>query len=335
MERSTVGALALLAGLATVLASVQTSSAQTSSAQNWPSRFVTLVVPFGPGSATDIAARILAPRLSELLGQQVVIEDIGGAGGTIGVSRVAKALPDGYQVVLGAVDTFAQSQSLFKNPPYNSVADFIPVALAMEQPLLLTVKQDLPVNNLREFAAYVRTNQARMQFGSSGVGSAPHLACFQLTAAIGASVTHVPYRASAPALQDLIAGRLDFYCPIAVAAIPQIGNKALKALAILTRERSALLPDLATAKEQGFDGVDGYYWMGFFFPKGTPDPIVKTLNAAIDGTLDSEVVQARLRDLGTTVVARERRSADYLRQFLDSEIAKWAATMKASGVTPQ
>jgi tripartite-type tricarboxylate transporter receptor subunit TctC len=321
--------------LALLVGGTVPASAQTSSTQSWPTRFITLIVPFGPGSASDIVSRLLAPRLSEALGQQVVVEDIGGAGGTIGVSRAAKAPPDGYTVVLGAIDTFAQSQSLFKNPPYNSVADFTPVALALEQPLVLTVRKDLPAANLQEFAAYVRANQSSMQFGSSGVGSAVHLACFQFTAAVGATVTHVPYRGSAAALQDLIAGRLDFYCPIAVAAIPQIESKAMKALAILTRERSSLLPDLATAKEQGFDGIDGYYWMGFFLPRGTPDAIVKTLNAAIDVTLDTAAVQARLRDLGTTVVARERRSSAYLQQYLESEITKWADTMKAGGVTPQ
>ena len=320
---------------ASICIAAGSASAQTSATQNWPTRFVTLIVPFGPGSASDTISRLLAPRLSEILGQQVVVENMGGAGGTIGAARAAKASADGYTMVLGAIDTFAQSQSLFKNPPYNSVADFAPVALALEQPMVLTVKYDLPVASLREFAGYVRTHQAKLQFGSAGVGSAVHLACFQFTAAIGATVTHVPYRASAPALQDLIAGRLDFYCPIAVAAIPQIEGKALKALAILTRERSPLMPDLPTAKEQGFDGIDGYYWMAFFFPKGTPDAIVRTLNAAIDTTLDTPALQARLRDLGTTVVTRERRSPGYLQQYLASEIAKWADAMKAGGVTPQ
>ena len=304
-------------------------------AQDWPTRFVTLIVPFGAGSASDIVARILVPRMSEVLGQQVVIENIGGAGGNIGVTRAAKAQPDGYQMVLGAVDTFAQSPSLFKTPPYNPATDFTPVGLALEQPLVLTVKKELPVTNLKEFAAYVKANQAKMQFASSGVGSAVHLACAQIISAIGANVTHVPYRSSAPALQDVVAGHIDFYCPIAPAAISLIANKSLKALAILTRERSPLLPDLATAKEQGFEGLDGYYWMGFFFPKGTPDPIVKKLNEAVSAALDTPNVQERLRELGTTVVSRDRRSPAYLQKYVESEGTKWAATIKASGITPQ
>ena len=304
-------------------------------AQDWPTRFVTLIVPFGPGSASDIVARILVAPISEALGQQVVVENIGGAGGNIGVSRAAKAAPDGYVMVLGAVDTFAQGPSLFKTPPYNPVTDFTPAGLAVEQPLVLTVKKNLPVDNLKEFATYLKANHAKMQFASSGVGSAVHLACSQINHAVGVTVTHVPYRSSAPALQDLIAGHLDFYCPLAVAAIPLIKNQSLKALAILTQERSPLLPDLPTAKEQGFEGMDGYYWMGFFFPKGTADPIVQKLNKAINVALDTPPVQARLRELATTVVARDRRSPAYLQKYVESEIAKWAATIKASGITPQ
>ena len=155
-----------------------------------------------------------------------------------------------------------------------------------------------------------------MQFGSAGVGSAAHLACFQFTSAIGVTVTHVPYRSSAPALQDLLAGRLDFYCPLAVAGIPLIQNKSAKALAVLTQDRSPLLPDLPTAKEQGIAGIDGYYWMGFFFPKGTPDAIVKKFNAALNVALDKPDVQSRLRTLATTVVPPDRRSPDYLQKYL-------------------
>jgi tripartite-type tricarboxylate transporter receptor subunit TctC len=304
-------------------------------AQDWPTRFITMIVPFGTGSASDTVARIMAPRLSEVLGQQIVVENVGGAGGNIGTTRAAKAAPDGYTMVMGAIDTFAQSQSMFKNPTYDSIADFVPAGLIVEQPMLLTIRKDLPAQNLKELAAYVKANQASMQFASAGVGSAVHLACYQFTAAVGATVTHVPYRSSAPALQDLIAGRIDFYCPIAPAAVPLMENKTAKMLAVLTQERSPLLPDMPTAKEQGFDGIDGYYWMAFFFPKGVPQPIVKKLNDAINVTLDTPAVQERLRTLLTTVVPPERRSTAYLETYLASEIKKWAAIMKAGGVVPQ
>jgi tripartite-type tricarboxylate transporter receptor subunit TctC len=319
----------------TIAFGVASSCALSAGAQEWPTRVISLVVPFGPGSGTDVVARIIAARTSEILGQQIIVENVGGAGGVIGVSRVAKADPDGYHLVLGAVDTFAQSQTLFKNPAYNSVTDFTPVGLAVEQPLLLIVRKDLPVNDLKEFAAYVKANQSKMQFGSAGVGAAPHLACFQLTSIIGATVTHVPYRGSAPAMQDIIAGNLDYYCPLAVGAIPLLKGNSIRALAILTHDRSPILPDLQTAKEQGFDFTDGYYWMGFFFPKGTPEPIVSKLNAALAVALDTASVQSRLREFGATVVAPERRSPAYLRKFVDTEITKWGSIMKAGGVVPQ
>ena len=301
-------------------------------AQGWPNRFVTLVVPFGAGSGSDTVSRIISTRMSEELGQQVIIENVGGAGGIIGVGRVAKAAPDGYQMVLGAVDTFAQSQTLLKTPPYNSATDFAPVGLAMEQPLVVITRKELPAGTLQEFAAYMKANHGRMQFGSGGVGSGPHLACTQLTVIFGAPVAHVPYRGSAPAIQDMIAGNLDFYCPLAAGVMGLIENKSVKALAILTRERSPLLPELPTAVEQGVNGIDGTYWIGFFLPKGTPEPIVTKLGAAINAALDTPAVQARLREVGTTVVAPERRSPAYLQKFVETEIASWATTIKASGI---
>lgn len=304
-------------------------------ADGWPVRVVTLMIPFGAGSGSDIVGRILAAKTSEALGQQMIVEDLGGAGGTIAVSRVAKAAPDGYEVVLGAVDTFAQSQYLFKEPPSNSVADFEPVGLAVEQPLLLVVRNDLPASNLKEFAAYLKANQAKMKFGSAGIGAAPYLACSMLTAAIGAIATHVPYRSAAPALQDMIRGDIDYYCPLSISVSGLIDSKSVKPLAILTHDRSPLFPDLPTAREQGFDVVDGYYWMGMFAPKGTPAPVVATLNAALGSALNDATVQTRLRDASATVVAPERRSSAYLKDYLASEIAKWAAIMKASNVPQQ
>ena len=321
LARSALAALVALCSLATAARS-----------QGFPSRLVTIVTPFGAGSATDTVARILAARMSEDLGRQLIVENIGGAGGMLGVSRVAKAAPDGYTVVLGAADSFAQSQTLYKKPLYNSIADFDPVALAVEQPLLLIIRKELPPNDLKEFVVHVKANNSRMQYGSAGVGSAPHLVCSQITTAIGAPVPHVPYRSSAPALQDLIAGTLDFYCPLAAAAAPLIDAKTVKAVAMLTKERSQLFPNLATAAEQGLAGIDGYYWMGIFAPKGTPADAIARLNRAVSATLDTPAVQARLRDVGTTVVARERRTPAYLAQFLDSEIKTWADTINKSGV---
>lgn len=304
-------------------------------AQDWPTRPITLVIPFGPGSGTDLVARNLATPLGERLGQPIVVQNAGGAGGLIGVSRVAKAAPDGYELVVGSLDTFAQSPSLRKQPPYDPVKDFVPAGLAVVQPIILVVRKDLPVSNMREFADYVKANGAKMQFGSAGVGTANHLVCHELTKAIGGNVAHISYRGSAEAMTDLIAGHLDYYCALAISVASFIKSNTLKPIAVLTRERSPILPDLPTAKEQGFDFGDFYYWMGLFFPKDTPAPIVAKFNAALNWTLDRPDLQARLRDAATTVVPPERRSTDYLRGFLASEIKSWGEAIKASGVEPQ
>jgi tripartite-type tricarboxylate transporter receptor subunit TctC len=321
----------LLAAVAAV-AAIATGSA---AAQDWPTRPITLVIPFGPGSGTDLVARNLAAPLGERLGQPVVVQNAGGAGGLIGVSRVAKAAPDGYELVVGSLDTFAQSPSLRKQPPYDPVKDFVPAGLAVVQPIILVVRKDLPVANMREFADYVKANGAKMQFGSAGVGTANHLVCYELTKAIGGNVAHISYRGSAEAMTDLIAGHLDYYCALAISVASFIKSNTLKPIAVLTRERSPILPDLPTAKEQGFDFGDFYYWMGLFFPKDTPAPIVAKFNAALSWTLDRPDLQARLREAATTVVPPERRSTDYLRGFLASEIKSWSEAIKASGVEPQ
>jgi tripartite-type tricarboxylate transporter receptor subunit TctC len=327
MLRRRLGVLALMSAIATA------SLAQLAHAQSWPTRPLTLVVPFAAGAASDTLARILAARLSEILGQQVIIENIAGAGGMTGVARVAKAAPDGYQLVLGGVDTFAMNQTLYKKPLYNAAADFEPVALVVGQPLILVARNELPASNLQEFKAYAKANQAKMQYGSAGTGSGSHLACAWLNAAVGVEVTHLPYRGSPPAMQDLIAGRIDYFCALAAAAMPQLAGNSMKAIAIMTRERSPLLPDLASAHEQGLTDFDCYFWSGFFLPKGTPAAIVQKLHDATVEALDTPAVQERLRTVGVTVVAPDRRSPDYLRRYVASETEKWAATIKAAGVS--
>jgi tripartite-type tricarboxylate transporter receptor subunit TctC len=316
--------LGALAGLLLLPAALQ--------AQSWPSRPVTMVVPFAAGGPMDTVGRILAPRLSELLAHQVIIENVGGGGGTIGSTRVAKAPPDGYQFVLGNVGTHAVSQTLFKNPPYSSATDFAPVALIADLSLVLVARKDLPAGTLPEFIAHAKANQAKMQFGSAGPGSATHLGCVLLNAAIGINVTHIPYRGGAPAMQDLIAGRIDYLCIDTPIVIPQIESGALKAIAILSRERSSSLPALPSAHEQGLSNFEASNWSAFFLPKGTPAPIVAKLNDATVAAANAPAVQQRLKDNGIDLVAPDRRSPDYLAKFVESEIAKWAGPVKAAGV---
>jgi len=291
-----------------------------------------MVVPYVAGGATDIVARILSPRLSEVLHQQVIVENVGGAGGMTGTSRVAKAAPDGYQFVLGNVGTHAQNQTLYKNPSYNAATDFAPVALLVDQPMVLVARTTLPVNNLAEFIAYGKANADKMQYGSAGTGSATHLACALFNAAAGLKITHVPYRGGGASIQDLMAGRIDYHCLNAASAVGYIENKTVKAIAVLTKERSPALSNLASVNEQGLTGFNADNWLAFFFPKNTPVPIVKALHDAAIATITTPAVVARLKEIGVDVVAPERRSPEYLQQFVESQIKKWAEAIKASGV---
>jgi tripartite-type tricarboxylate transporter receptor subunit TctC len=304
----------------------------TATAQQYPARPVTMVIPFAAGGPTDVLGRVMAQRMSEILGQQVVVENVTGAGGMTGSKRVATAQPDGYQFVLGTVGTHAQGQSLYKNPAYNAATDFAPVALVAEVPIALIARKDLPVKDFKEFVAYAKANQGKMQFGSAGAGSATHLGCVLINSALGTNITHVPYRGTGPAMQDLQGGRIDFLCEIISTAKPQVDAGAVKGLAIMTKERSPVLPDLPTAAEQGTD-LEAYTWNAIFLPKGTPEPIVKKLQEAAVQAMDTPAVKERLQGLGANIVAPDRRSPDYLDKFVKSEIDKWAAPIKASGVT--
>jgi tripartite-type tricarboxylate transporter receptor subunit TctC len=264
-----------------------------------------MVYPFAPGGLGDVLGRILAPGLSEFLGQPVIIENVGGAGGMTGSARVAKAAPDGYQFVLATAGTHSANQSLYKHPLYDAATDFAPVALLVEQPMVLMARPNLPVNNLSEFIAYTKANQAKMQFGSPGAGASSHIACVVLNHFIGVDPTHVPYRGAALAMQDLVGGRIDYQCEQIVTAKPQIDGGSIKGLAILIKERSPVLPNLPTALEQGFD-IQTYAWTALFLPKRTPDAIVQTLNNAVVQALHTPAIRTRIVDLGSTVVSDER-----------------------------
>jgi tripartite-type tricarboxylate transporter receptor subunit TctC len=292
-----------------------------------------MVVPFAAGGPADTVARILSPGLSDLLGQQVIVENVGGSGGMVGSARVAKVSPDGYQFVLGNVGTHAANQTFYKNPLYNAASDFTPVILVAQTPLVLLARKDLPADNLQEFIAYARKNHAKMQFGSGGPGSASHLACVLLNAAIGVITTHVPYRGASLAMQDLIAGRIDYQCPDSPIAIPFVESKQVKALAILTRDRSASLPGQASAHEQGLTNFDAANWFAVFLPKGAPAGVVQKLHTATATTMDNPAVQARMHEIGADLTAAGRRSPDSLQKFIEAEIQKWAGPIKASGIS--
>ncbi|MFZ0839100.1 MAG: tripartite tricarboxylate transporter substrate-binding protein [Xanthobacteraceae bacterium] len=300
-------------------------------ADDYPSRPITMVIPFAAGGPTDVLGRVVADRMSQLLGQQVVVENVGGAGGMTGVQRVAQSPPDGYTIVLGTVGTHAQNQTLYKRPLYNAATDFTPVALMAQVPLVLIARKDLPVNNLQEFIAYAKANQSKMSFGSAGAGSATHLGCVLLNAAMGVDIQHVPYRGTGPAMQDLAAGRIDYLCEIVTTALPQIQGGTVKPIAMLSLDRSPVLPNLPTANESGLPKFEAYTWNAIFLPKGASREIVNKLNTVIVETMKTPVVKDRLQGLGVMIVPPEKETPEYLDQFVKSEIEKWAAPIRASG----
>jgi len=291
-----------------------------------------MIIPFAAGGPTDLLGRLVAQRMSEILGQTIVVENVGGAGGMAGSKRVADAKPDGYTFEIGTVGTHAQNQSLYEHPLYNSVTDFTPVALIAEVPIVLIARKDLPVGNFKEFVAYAKANQDKMHFGSGGAGAASHLGCVVLNSAMGTNITHVPYKGGVLAMQDVIAGRMDFECEIMTTVKSHIDAGDVKALAILNETRSPVEPNLPTAVEQGLD-VKAYTWNAMFLPKGVQPAIVSKLNSAVVQAMKTPAVRDRLQSFGAQIVSDDRATPDYLAGFVKSEIAKWEAPIKASGVT--
>ena len=301
-------------------------------AQIFPDRTLTMVIPFAAGGPTDVLGRVMAQRMGEILGQTVIVENIGGAGGMNGGKKVADSKPDGYTMLLGTVGTQAQGQTLYKHPLYNALSDFTPVALIADVPIVLIVRKDLPVNNFKDFVTYAKANASKMQFGSAGAGSATHLGCVVLNTAMGTDIVHVPYKGTGPAMQDLIGGRIDYLCEIISTAKPQIDGGRVKALAIMTKERSPVQPNLPTTLEQGLD-VQAYTWNAIYLPKGAPADVVKKLNEAAIAAMTTPAVRDRLESIGAMVVAPDRRSPEYLGKFTADEIKKWEAPIKSSGVS--
>ena len=301
-------------------------------AQIFPDRTLTMVIPFAAGGPTDVLGRVMAQRMGEILGQTVIVENIGGAGGMNGGKKVADSKPDGYTMLLGTVGTQAQGQTLYKHPLYNALTDFTPVALIADVPIVLIVRKDLPVNNFKDFVTYAKANASKMQFGSAGAGSATHLGCVVLNTAMGTDIVHVPNKGTGPAMQDLIGGRIDYLCEIISTAKPQIDGGRVKALAIMTKERSPVQPNLPTTLEQGLD-VQAYTWNAIYLPKGAPADVVKKLNEAAIAAMTTPAVRDRLESIGAMVVAPDRRSPEYLGKFTADEIKKWEAPIKSSGVS--
>ena len=315
---------------AAILSAAALAPAQAQ-AQTWPNRPVNVVVPYAAGGPVDTIARVLAARISEILGQQLIIENVGGAGGMNGSQRVAKATPDGYYLLLSGSAVLSINQTLYRRPLYNGATDFEHVVLHSDSARVLIARPDFPAKTLAEFIAYAKANQGKMQYGSAGAGSGTHVCAVLLDVAMGTKITHVPYRGAGPAMQDLIAGRIDFIAEQISTALPQIRAGKVKAIATLGLDRAPGQEDLPTAEEAGLKGLDCGSWGSFSFPKGTPNAIVRRLADATNEALESPMVRDRFKQMGVVVPAKERRTPEYLRKFVVTETERWAGPIKNSG----
>ena len=318
--------LLTLAALA-IGVSIDVSAAQ---AETYPSRPVTIIVPFAAGGPSDVTARIVADQLAKRLGQQFVIENVNGAGGTLGAIRAARAAPDGYTLVLGHMGTHAAAVALYPNLAYDPRTDFAPIGLVAETPEVVVTRKDLPPNTLREFVVYAKANERTLNMAHSGVGSISYVGCVLLNAAIGIKPTMVPFTGSAPATNALLAGQVDYFCDPIVAQMAHIRAGTLKGLAIAAPTRHPLLPDVPTAAEQGLPGFAASPFFALFAPKGTPRPIVNALAAALDQSLDDPAARARLTELGAAIAEKSRRGPAPLAALVKSEIARLTPILQAA-----
>jgi tripartite-type tricarboxylate transporter receptor subunit TctC len=316
--------------LATAVLAVPATMA---SAQDWPTRPITLIVPFAPGGGVDSSARLQALAMGQVLGQTIVIENVGAAAGTVGSGRVAKAAPDGYTFLIGNSGTQVYSQSLYKKRPYDALTDFEPIAMVTESPRLLVARKGLPVNNLQEMVAYMKANQAKMQYGSAGVGSGTHLPCALLNFTLGVDITMVPYRGENPALQDVIADRIDYMCTTIQSGAVQAKQGTVKGIAVMAKNRAAIVPDIPTSGEQGVAGVEASVWNGFFFPKGTPKPIVDKMHQAMETIIGKPDIREKMEALGLEILPKEQRTPEYLASYLKQDIERWGKVIKAAGIS--
>jgi tripartite-type tricarboxylate transporter receptor subunit TctC len=318
----------LTAPLAAALAAALASLAGPALAA-YPERPVTVVVPFAAGGATDVIARIYADHMSRTLGQQLVIENVTGAGGTIAATRVARASPDGYTLLMGNLGTQAASVGLYPNLAYDPRADFAPIMNAAATPMLVAAKNDLPVKDFREFVAYVKANAGKLNYGTGGVGATSHLTCLFLDV----KVQHVPFRGSGPALNALLSGQIDYVCDQTVGIVPQIQGKQVKGLVAAVKTRIPVIPDVPTSEEQGLPQFQAAGWNALFAPKGTPADVVEKLNAAAKAALKDETVRKRLLELGAELPDEAGQTPAALGELVRSEIEKWVPVIKKAGVT--
>ena len=299
-------------------------------AEDYPARTVTIIVPFAAGGPADITARIVADIFNRHLGQKFVVENVGGAGGTIGALRAARAAPDGYTILSGHLGTNALAPAFYPDLAYDPQKDFEPIGLSAEYPELLVVRKDFPANNLKEFVAYAKANTGKLNVGHAGLGSVSYIGCLLLDSAIGIKPTLVPFTGTAPVLNAMLGGQIDYECDPVLGTLSQVQAGAVKALAIAARKRSPMLPDVPTSYEQGFGEFDCAPFYAVFAPKGTPQPVIEKLVEALDKGLGEAQVQKRFLDLGADIVEPSRRGPKALADLIKSESARLLPILKAA-----
>jgi tripartite-type tricarboxylate transporter receptor subunit TctC len=306
---------------------------QGAAAQAYPSRPITLIVPFPPGAATDVCARIVGDHMSRTLGQQLVIQNVSGAGGTVGSTRAMRSDPDGYTIIMGQMGTHAASVALYPNLPYKPAEDFEAIGMVAGFPLLIAARKDFPADNLQEFIAYLKANDTKLNQGHAGVGSIFFTTCLLLNSILGTKPTMVPFAGGAPAMNALVGGQVDFMCGDILTGAPQLADGKIKIYALAAPARNPALPQVPTTTEAGLPEYVVSGWNGLFAPKDTPKPIVDKLADALDKALDDETTRKRLAVLGCDIPDKPKRGPTALLALVKSEIARWSPIIKGAGVT--
>jgi tripartite-type tricarboxylate transporter receptor subunit TctC len=293
-----------------------------------------MIVPFAAGGPTDVVARIVAEPMGRTLGQQIVVENVAGAGGTTGSIRAAQAAPDGYTIEMGHMGTHGAAPAVYPGLKYDPAKDFAPIGLAAGTPIVIVARKDFPAADLKAFLAYLKANSEKLNEAHAGTGSVSFTTCTLLNSILGAKPTRVAYRGTGPALNDLVAGQVDYMCDQIVNLVPQIQAKTIKAFAVALPERSPALPDVPTTKEGGLPEYQVSAWNAIFAPKGTPKDVVAKLNGALVKALNDEGTRKRMLDLGADLTNKEATTPDGLRKLVQSEVARWNKVLKAAAAAP-
>jgi tripartite-type tricarboxylate transporter receptor subunit TctC len=323
--------MTLTRALAVVFALAAAHGVEPAVAEDWPTHPLTLIVPWAAGGGTDVMGRIVGRRMSEILGQEVMVENISGAGGMIGSAHAAKSAPDGYTFVFGSRSD-AINMTLYKRPSYSLQKDLAPVVLVAEQPTVLVARKDFPADGLQDFIVEVKRNPAAIRMGSAGIGATGFVDCAIFNGMVGVNVQAIPYRGSGPAMQDLIGRQFDYMCTISGSAASPLQSNLINGIAVFNRERLGSLPNVPTAKEQGMP-FEASTWFGFFVPKATPTPIIKKLHEASVAAMETPWVQEQLAKNGTYVVPPEHRSTAYFESIIGPEIEKNAGPLIEAGMS--